>query len=93
MPDAPATPSPSAGLTRMAATQVERHLVLIVVAFGILYSLQNLDTLIAGWPSMAGPVGVAVVALVAGSCVLPVLAVPRAGLSRQVLLGAAAAYG
>lgn len=86
MPESPAV------LADRGIVQVERHLVLIIAAFGILYSLQNLDGLIADWPSMSGPLGVAVVSLVAGSCCIALLALRRSKPARQIFAVAVATY-
>ena len=67
---------------------MERHLVLILTAFGVLYSLQNLDGLIADWPSISGPLGGLVVALIAGSCCIPLAAVQFPAHSPRVFTAA-----
>lgn len=70
---------------RVGVQLVERCLVLIAIAFGVLYSLQNLDGLIADWPSMSGPLGVLTVAAVGGSCCVALVAVQPSAPARRVL--------
>ena len=81
--------SASAGVGSVA---VERWLVLIIAAFGVVYSLQNLDGLIADWPAMSGPIGGAVVALVAASCCTGVVALAKPAISRHLFTIAVAAF-
>jgi signal transduction histidine kinase len=91
----PEQPRPLVAARTPAATgvvTVERRLVLIVAAFGLLYSLQNLDGLIADWPSLAGPLGAFSAAAVMGSCVIALLAVPLRSRSRQVFTVAVLVY-
>jgi two-component sensor histidine kinase len=81
--------SSSAGV---GAVAVERWLVLIISAFGVVYSLQNLDGLIADWPAMSGPVGGAVVALVAASCCTGIVGIVKPAISRHLFTVAVVAF-
>ncbi len=85
MPDRPA-PEPVSAAGGVA--QVERNLALIIAVFGAVYSLQNLDGLIAGWPSMRGPLGAVVVLLVAGSVLTGLVAVVRPALAPRLFAAA-----
>ena len=84
MPEQWRLPAVDSAVKATGIGQVERRLVLIIAAFGLLYSLQNLDGLIADWPSMDGPLGAAAVALMLGSCGVALLAVPLRDRSREV---------
>ncbi|RIX26565.1 sensor histidine kinase [Amnibacterium setariae] len=82
--DAPEPSTPAVGAARF-----QRYLGVIVGAFGVLYALQTLDALVAGWPTMAGPVGGAAVALVGGSVLLGTVAAAVPSRGRSLFLGAA----
>ncbi|GAA2749895.1 hypothetical protein [Amnibacterium kyonggiense] len=73
---------------RVGALRFQKYLGVIVAAFGLLYALQTLDGLVADWPTMAGPVGGAAVALVAGSVLLGTVAGLVPSRARSLFLGA-----
>ena len=78
-----------APVVRVGALRFQRYLGLIVGAFGLLYALQTLDALVAGWPTMSGTAGGAAVALVAGSVLLGTVAGFAPSRARSLFLGAA----
>ncbi|WP_375407643.1 hypothetical protein [uncultured Amnibacterium sp.] len=71
---------------RVGARRFQRYLGVIVSAFGLAFALQALDGLIAGWPTMAGPLGGVAVALVTGSVVIGSIAGPTSFHSRSLFL-------
>jgi hypothetical protein len=81
-----AAPAP---VVRVGALRFQKYLGLIVGAFGLLYALQTLDALAAGWPTMSGTAGGAAVALVAGSVLLGSVAGVAPSRARSLFLGAA----
>ncbi|GAA4754066.1 hypothetical protein GCM10025783_28770 [Amnibacterium soli] len=78
-----------APVVRVGALRFQKYLGLIVGAFGLLYALQTLDALAAGWPTMSGTAGGAAVALVAGSVLLGSVAGIAPSRARSLFLGAA----
>jgi hypothetical protein len=77
-----------AGTQRVGALRFQKYLGLIVGAFGLLYALQTLDALVAGWPTMSGTAGGGAVALVAGSVLLGTVAGFAPARARSLFLGA-----
>jgi len=75
--------------TRVGAVRFQRYLGLLVGGFGLLYGAQTLDALVAGWPTMAGPVGGAAVGLVGGSVLLGTVAALVPSRARTLFLAAA----
>ena len=73
---------------RVAARLFQKYLGVIVSAFGLLYAAQALDGFFAGWPSIAGPLGVVVVALVFSSVLLGSVAGFTSLRARRLFLGA-----
>ena len=73
---------------RVGALRFQRYLGVIVAGFGLLYALQTLDGLAADWPTMAGPLGGAAVALVAGSVLLGTVAGFVPARARSLFFGA-----
>jgi hypothetical protein len=84
------TRGPVAG--RFGALLFQRYLGVMVAAFGALYSLQTLDALVAGWPTMSGPIGGAAVALVAASVLLGTIAGFVPSRARTLFLGASIVF-
>jgi len=76
-------------VVRVGALRFQKYLGLIVGLFGLLYALQTLDALVAGWPTMSGTAGGAAVALVAGSVLLGTVAGFTPSRARSLFLGAA----
>jgi hypothetical protein len=76
----------------VGALRFQRYLGVIVAAFGLLYALQTLDGLAADWPTMAGPVGAAAVALAAGSVLLGIVAGFVPTRARRLFLGASTLF-
>jgi signal transduction histidine kinase len=88
VPTDPAAP----GADRVGARRFERLLEIIVGVFGVPFALQTSDSFLAGRPSMAGPVGDAVVALTALAVVVGLVAGVTRARSRQLFLVAFLLY-
>ena len=82
----------SARSAGVGVAEVERRLVLIIAAFGVLYGLQNTDGLIADWSSMRGSTGVAIVVLIAASCCIALIGVFKPAIARHLFMVAVIAF-
>ncbi|MGN6446288.1 hypothetical protein [Amnibacterium sp.] len=79
-------------IAHVGAIRFQRYLGVIVAAFGLLYALQTLDALVVDWPTMAGPLGGAAVALVAASVLLGTVAGLVPSRARSLFLAAAIVF-
>jgi signal transduction histidine kinase len=89
---APAVNRGGAFVSPVGSRRVEVSLAVAMSIFGVLFTFQSVPALLAQWPSMNSPIGLAVVVLVFGTIAVAGLAAVLRQWTRPIFLTAGVAY-